>query len=320
MTTTDNEVIRTENLTKLYQGMDVAAVDGLNLAVFQGEIFGLLGPNGAGKTTTAGILTTRVVPTSGFAYVAGIDVRKHPALVKQVSGIVSQQNTLDRQLTVFENLYFHGRLFGINAKDSRRRADELLERFSLSNWAKASVYALSGGMAQRLMVARAIFHRPAVLFLDEPTAGLDPQSRLALWDMLGELNATGQTVVLTTHYMEEADALCARVAIMDHGKILALDTPANLKKSTGADTIVTVKVSKDGEALASALEREIAGVVSTRVVDNVVTMQIEGAERLVPRVVNVAEAAGIEIIDLTVAEPTLETVFINLTGKELREV
>jgi ABC-2 type transport system ATP-binding protein len=320
MTTTDNEVIRTENLTKLYPGMDAAAVDGLNLSVLQGEIFGLLGPNGAGKTTTAGILTTRVVPTSGVAYVAGIDVRKHPALVKQVSGIVSQQNTLDRQLTVWENLYFHGRLFGINAKESRRRADELLERFSLTNWSKASVYALSGGMAQRLMVARAIFHRPAVLFLDEPTAGLDPQSRLALWDMLGELNATGQTVVLTTHYMEEADALCARVAIMDHGKILALDTPANLKKSTGADTIVTVKVSKDGEVLARALERDIAGFVSSRVVDNVVTMQVEGSDRVVPRVVNVAEAAQIEIIDLTVAEPTLETVFISLTGKELREV
>jgi ABC-2 type transport system ATP-binding protein len=316
----DNEVIRTENLTKLYPGMDVAAVDGLNLKVHQGEIFGLLGPNGAGKTTTAGILTTRVVPTSGTAFVAGIDVRKHPALVKQVSGIVSQQNTLDRQLTVWENLYFHGRLFGINAKESRRRADELLERFSLSKWAKASVYALSGGMAQRLMVARAIFHRPAVLFLDEPTAGLDPQSRLALWEMLGELNATGQTVVLTTHYMEEADALCARVAIMDHGKILALDTPANLKKSTGADTIVTVKVSGDGETLAKALEREITGVVGTRVVDNIVTMQVEGADRLVPKVVNVAEAAQVEILDLAVAEPSLETVFINLTGKELREV
>jgi len=300
--------------------MNVAAVNGLNLKVHQGEIFGLLGPNGAGKTTMAGILTTRVVPTSGTAYVAGIDVRKHPALVKQVSGIVSQQNTLDRQLTVWENLYFHGRLFGINAKESRRRADELLERFSLSKWAKASVYALSGGMAQRLMVARAIFHRPAVLFLDEPTAGLDPQSRLALWEMLGELNATGQTVVLTTHYMEEADALCARVAIMDHGKILALDTPANLKKSTGADTIVTVKVSSDGETLATALEREIAGVVGTRVVDNVVTMQVEGADRLVPKVVNVAEASRVEIIDLAVAEPSLETVFINLTGKELREV
>jgi ABC-2 type transport system ATP-binding protein len=316
----DNEVIRTEDLTKRYSGMDVSAVDGLNLKVHQGEIFGLLGPNGAGKTTTAGILTTRVVPTSGTAYVAGIDVRKHPALVKQVSGIVSQQNTLDRQLTVWENLYFHGRLFGINAKESRRRADELLERFTLSKWAKASVYALSGGMAQRLMVARAIFHSPAVLFLDEPTAGLDPQSRLALWDMLQELNATGQTVVLTTHYMEEADQLCARVAIMDHGKILALDTPANLKKSVGADTIVTVKVASNGDKLAEALKNELPGVVSTRVVENVVTAQVEGADRLVPRVVNIAETTQVEVIDLAVAEPTLETVFINLTGKELREV
>jgi ABC-2 type transport system ATP-binding protein len=320
MTTPLAEIIRTEDLTKLYPGMDVPAVDRLNLAVHQGEIFGLLGPNGAGKTTTAGILTTRVVPTGGSAFVAGIDVRKHPALVKQVSGIVSQQNTLDRQLTVWENLYFHGRLFGINAKESRRRSDELLDRFSLSKWAKASVYALSGGMAQRLMVARAIFHSPAVLFLDEPTAGLDPQSRLALWEMLQELNGSGQTIVLTTHYMEEADQLCARVAVMDHGKILALDTPANLKMSTGADTIVTVKVAKDGELLAASLSKELNGVVGARVVENVVTLQVEGADRLVPRVVTIAESVGVEILDLAVAEPTLETVFINLTGKELREI
>ena len=147
-----------------------------------GEIFGLLGPNGAGKTTTAGMLTTRVIPTSGQAFVGGIDVVAHPALAKQILGIVSQQNTLDRQLTVWENLYFHGRLFGIPAAESRRIADELSSSSSWSKWAEASVYALSGGMAQRLMVARAIFHRPAVLFLDEPTAGLDPQSRLALWE------------------------------------------------------------------------------------------------------------------------------------------
>ena len=314
------EVIRTEDLTKVYPGMDVPAVDQLNLAVHQGEIFGLLGPNGAGKTTTAGILTTRVVPTSGNAYVAGVDVRKHPSLVKQVSGIVSQQNTLDRQLTVWENLYFHGRLFGINAKNSKARADELLEQFSLSRWAKASVYALSGGMAQRLMVARAIFHYPAVLFLDEPTAGLDPQSRLALWDMLVGLNQSGQTVVLTTHYMEEADQLCARVAIMDHGRILALETPANLKQSTGADTIVTVKVTSDGQRLADALTKDLSGVVATRVMDGVVSVHVRGVERLVPRVAAMAEAANVEIVDLAVAEPTLETVFINLTGKELREI
>ena len=184
-------IIHTEDLTKVYPGTDFAAVDRLNLDVRAGEIFGLLGPNGAGKTTTAGMLTTRVVPTSGRALLAGVDVAAHPALAKQLSGIVSQQNTLDRQLTVWENLYFHGRLFGMGAKASRKIADELLEQFQLSRWAKASVYALSGGMAQRLMVARAIFHRPSVLFLDEPTAGLDPQSRLALWDLLGELHRRG---------------------------------------------------------------------------------------------------------------------------------
>jgi ABC-2 type transport system ATP-binding protein len=311
-------ILETEDLTKEFAGF--VAVNGVDLHVRRGTIHALIGPNGAGKTTTAGILTTRVVPTSGNAFVAGVDVRKHPALVKQVSGIVSQQNTLDRQLTVWENLYFHGRLFGINAKESRRRSDELLARFSLSKWAKASIYALSGGMAQRLMVARAIFHSPAVLFLDEPTAGLDPQSRLALWDMLKELDQTGQTVVLTTHYMEEADQLCNRVAIMDHGKILALDTPANLKKSIGADTIITVKVTKDGERLAQALAKEIQGVVATRVVENVVSVHVQGSDRLVPRVVNVADSARVEILDLAVAEPSLETVFINLTGKELREV
>jgi len=300
--------------------MEQPAVNGLNLSVRPGEIFGLLGPNGAGKTTTAGILTTRVVPTSGVAYVAGINVAKHPALVKQVSGIVSQQNTLDRQLNVWENLYFHGRLFGINGRESRRRADDLLERFSLTKWARASVYALSGGMAQRLMVARAIFHSPSVLFLDEPTAGLDPQSRLALWDMLQELNAAGQTVVLTTHYMEEADQLCDRVAIMDHGKILALDTPSSLKQSTGADTIVSVKVDAGGDLLASALEAQLEGVVSTRVVENVVTVHVQGHDRLVPRVVGVAETSHVQILDLAVTEPRLETVYINLTGKDLREI
>jgi ABC-2 type transport system ATP-binding protein len=314
------EIIRTDDLTKQYSTMDVPAVDRLNLKVHRGEIFGLLGPNGAGKTTTAGILTTRVVPTSGVAYISGIDVKKHPALVKQLSGIVSQQNTLDRQLNVWENLYFHGRLFGINAKDSRRRSDELLELFSLTRWSKASVYALSGGMAQRLMVARAIFHYPAVLFMDEPTAGLDPQSRLALWDLLIELNKAGQTVMLTTHYMEEADQLCDRVAIMDHGKILALDTPANLKMGTGADTIVTIKVAANAEQLAESLKRDIDAIVTTRVADNVLIIDMRSTERLVPRLVASAESSNIEILDLAVAEPTLETVFINLTGKELREI
>ena len=312
-------VIHTEDLTKVYPGTDFAAVDRLNLDVAAGEIFGLLGPNGAGKTTTAGMLTTRVVPTSGQAYLAGVDVAAHPALAKQLSGIVSQQNTLDRQLTVWENLYFHGRLFGMGAKASRRTADELLAQFQLSKWAQASVYALSGGMAQRLMVARAIFHRPSVLFLDEPTAGLDPQSRLALWDLLGELHRSGQTILLTTHYMEEADQLCDRVAIMDHGRILALDTPSALKQSVQADTVVTVKTAGDTARLAELLSQEVAGVTRTRQIDGGLQLHMQGTDRLVPRIVLAAERGGFDLVDLSVAEPSLETVFINLTGKELRD-
>jgi ABC-2 type transport system ATP-binding protein len=312
-------VIRTTALTKIYAGTDFKAVDELNLEVTAGEIFGLLGPNGAGKTTVAGMLTTRVVPTSGSATVGGVDVIAHPALAKQLLGIVSQQNTLDRQLTVSENLYYHGLLFGIPAKRAHQITAELLDQFHLAKWANASVYALSGGMAQRLMVARAIFHRPAVLFLDEPTAGLDPQSRLALWEILGELNGDGQTIMLTTHYMEEADLLCGRVAIMDHGKILALDTPAGLKASVGADTLVTVLASGDPESLAGHLRASVDGVTAARTIEGGVELQVKGAERILPRVVEATEGGGFDVVDLRVSETTLETVFITLTGKELRE-
>ena len=311
-------VIETHELTKRYANSDLVAVDRLDLTVFEGEIFGLLGPNGAGKTTTAGMLTTRVVPTSGRASVAGIDVVADPARAKAVQGVVSQVNTLDRQLTVEENLYFHGRLFGMSARDARRDAATLLERFQLGRWARASVYALSGGMAQRLMVARAIMHRPTVLFLDEPTAGLDPQSRLALWEVLSELHREGQTILLTTHYMEEADQLCTRVAIMDHGRLLALDTPEGLKASTGIDTIVTVSASGDLERLAEHLA-DLDGASSARVIDSGVELHVSHRERVLATVIERADALGVEVHDVAVTSPTLETVFISLTGKELRD-
>jgi ABC-2 type transport system ATP-binding protein len=316
---TRTEVIKTVDLTKAYPGTDFKAVDALSLSVGAGEIFGLLGPNGAGKTTTGGMLTARVIPTSGDAYIGGVDVVAHPALVKQLIGVVSQQNTLDRQLTCWENLYFHGRLFGMGAKASRAAATDLLVRFKLEKWSRASVYALSGGMAQRLMVARAIMHRPAVLFLDEPTAGLDPQSRLSLWDVLGELNDDGQTILLTTHYMEEADHLCDRVAIMDHGKILALDTPAGLKSTVGADTIVTVKVNGDSAELAGVLSGQVEGATRARAIEGGAELHVSGPQRVLPQVIAVVEKAGMELADVSVSEPTLETVFINLTGKELRD-
>jgi ABC-2 type transport system ATP-binding protein len=247
-----------------------------------------------------------------------------PTRTKQVIGVVPQSNTLDRELTVWQNLYFHGRYFGMGAEEAGDTADRLLEQFRLSDRAKADVASLSGGMAQRLMVARAIMHRPRILFLDEPTAGLDPQSRIALWEILGELHALGQTILLTTHYMEEADKLCDRVAIMDHGRILALDTPAGLKRSLGADTIVRVGSEASNEP--SSLRRLAAvlatmeGARSAHVTEGGVLLYLSGpVARTLPRIFAVADANGFAVTDLSVTEPTLEAVFITLTGKELRD-
>lgn len=312
------EVIRCEQLTKRYQG-GILAVDRLDLSVNHGEIFGLLGPNGAGKTTTVGMLTTLVVPTSGRAIVAGIDVCAQPALVKRLIGMVAQTNNLDRALTVWENLYYHGRLFGMSARESREAADRLLVEFRLAERAKSDVMTISGGMAKRLQVARALLHQPSVLFLDEPTAGLDPQSRIALWEILGKLHAEGQTILLTTHHMEEADSVCDRVAIMDHGRFLAVDTPKRLKESVGADTIVTVSATGDLDALAKLLQSRVEGAAKSQRLDSTVQLHVKGATGILPRVISVAEQGGFNITDLSVAEPTLETVFINLTGKELRD-
>jgi ABC-2 type transport system ATP-binding protein len=310
-------VIRTQDLTKIYP-TGVKAVDGLDLDVAEGEIFGLLGPNGAGKTTTVGMLTTRVLPTSGRASLADVDVVARPSEAKRMIGVVSQTNTLDRSLSVWENLYFHGRYFGLGARQSRRIATELLDVFRLADRGGADVATLSGGMAQRLMVARSIVHRPRILFLDEPTSGLDPQSRIALWEIIREVHAAGQTVVLTTHYMEEADRLCERLAVMDHGIILALDTPGALKRTVGGDTIVRVIAEGDTDSLAASM-RSLAGITETRVMDGTVQLTATGAEGLLPRVLGHAESKGYTVRDLSIDVPTLETVFINLTGKELRE-
>jgi ABC-2 type transport system ATP-binding protein len=314
-----DDVIRCEQLTKRYPDGNILAVDRLDLTVQRGEIFGLLGPNGAGKTTTVGMLTTLVIPTAGKAVVAGIDVVAQPALVKQVIGVVAQTNNLDRALTVWENLYYHGRFFGMSARESREAADQSLVEFRLTERAKADVMAISGGMAKRLQVARALLHHPSVLFLDEPTAGLDPQSRLALWEILGRLHAEGQTILLTTHYMEEADSVCDRIAIMDHGRILAMDTPRNLKESVGADHIVTISATGDLDAFGRFLQDQVEGATASRLFDNTIQLHIKGTKGILPKIVAAAERGGFNITDLSVAEPSLETVFINLTGRELRD-
>jgi ABC-2 type transport system ATP-binding protein len=329
MTTTDaeplrsgidpnDEIIRTAGLGKTYDGGVEAVVD-LDLAVHRGEIFGLLGPNGAGKSTTAGMLTTRVVPTAGTAAIAGIDVAARPAQVRRFIGVVPQSNTLDRSLTAFENLYFHGRFFGMAKAGASEEATRLIDRMKLNRFAQAPVAALSGGMAQRLMLARAVMHRPAVLFLDEPTTGLDPQSRLALYEIVQDLNADGQTVLLTTHYMEEADELCDRIAIIDHGRILALDTPTGLKRQVGADTVVMLSATGDLDALAERIEADVAGVSAVHRRGDTLEVAITAEGQVVSELVAASTDAGVAITDLRVSEPTLETVFIHLTGKELRD-
>ena len=310
-------VIRTQGLSKTY-ATGVVAVDALDLEVMPGEIFGLLGPNGAGKTTTVGMLTTRVIPTSGNARIGDVDVLAHPTAAKRLIGVVSQTNTLDRSLSVWENLYHHGKYFGMSTRAARARADGLLERFRLGDRAGADVNTLSGGMAQRLMVARSIVHRPSILFLDEPTSGLDPQSRLALWEILGEVHADGQTILLTTHYMEEADRLCSRVAIMDHGHLLALDRPDALKRTVGADTILMVRTDGDAASLIGVVPG-IEGVGRASVVEGEVMIATRATDGLLARLIQAAESNGFPVRDISVAEPTLETVFITLTGKELRE-
>jgi ABC-2 type transport system ATP-binding protein len=302
-------------------GGGVLAVDRLNLSVAYGEFFGLLGPNGAGKTTTIGMLTTRVVPTSGEAVVAGVDVVAEPALARTRLAAVTQTNTLDRSLSVFDNLYFHGRYFGLSRAECRRRAGELLERFDLTAKSAAGVDQLSGGLAQRVLIARALLHRPEVLFLDEPTSGLDPQSRLKLWEELAALNSGGQTIVLTTHYMEEAERLCRRLAIVDHGRLLALNSPQGLKDEVHADRVLKVTLSKDDAGRADRVMGAIGrlpAVVSVAADGALIHVEAKAAPGLVGEVVAAVSQAGAELADLSVSEASLEAVFLKLTGKEYR--
>lgn len=308
--------IRVEALVKHYSASNVRAVDGIDLEVRRGEIFGLLGPNGAGKTTTIGVCTTRVLPTAGRVWVVGVDVEADPAGAKQFIGVVTQYSTLDRSLTVFENLVYHARYFGARRREAQRRAETLLARFRLTDSARRMPDELSGGMAQRLQIARALGHAPRVLFLDEPTAGLDPQSRLGLWDLVRELREEGTTILLTTHNMAEADELCDRVAIMDQGRILICDTPDRLKQTTAAKTEIQLDFAGDSQELLVAL-RLLPGIDSAVAVPEGIQILASGRDGLLQRVVEAAH--GHALRNVSVKEPTLETVFIELTGRALRD-
>jgi ABC-2 type transport system ATP-binding protein len=312
-------IVELEGLQKVYDGKQrVVAVDGIDLNVREGELYGLLGPNGAGKTTTISICTTRALPTAGRVRIAGIDVVAAPSMARRCIGVVPQYNTLDRACTIYENIYFHCLFFGFSRADARQRADQLLAQFHLTERTAAYPAQLSGGLAQRVQIARAIAHHPKVLFLDEPSAGLDPQSRIAMWDAVRGLREEGITVVLTTHYMEEADELCDRVAIIDHGKILVEDTPSALKSSVGAQRVyeLDLRSQENVPKLVHELEQK-PGIASAEATAKGVRILAEGAEGLLSEVVHAANPYGLR--DLTITETSLETVFIRLTGRDLRE-
>jgi ABC-2 type transport system ATP-binding protein len=312
-------IVQVEGLRKVYESKQrVIAVDGIDLGVREGELYGLLGPNGAGKTTTISICTTRTLPTSGRVRIAGIDVVASPALARQCMGIVPQYNTLDRACTVYENIHFHCLYFGFSRADAKHRTNQLLEQFHLTERAESYPSQLSGGLAQRVQIARAISHRPKVLFLDEPSAGLDPQSRIAMWEAVRRLRDEGITVVLTTHYMEEADELCDRVAIIDHGKILVEDTPAALKGSVGAQKVYALDLTNHDDTAGLAMQlKQMQGVREVESTPVGIRIFADNADGLLPDIVRASNPYGLR--DLTMAETTLETVFIRLTGRDLRE-
>jgi len=296
----------------------VRALDGVSLQVHPGEIFGLLGPNGAGKSTTVGILTTRVRPTAGRAWIGEHDVWQDPVTVKRLIGVVQQRPNLDFALTAREILTFHGAYFGMPARTSGSKADQLLERFKLTEQANRQPLGFSGGMMQRLSIARAMMHDPELLFLDEPSAGLDPQTRLLLWEIVREYNAEGRTILVTTHNMEEADQLCHRIAIIDHGRIIALGTPSELKHSIPGGYLLRWRFSSAPDGFVRRLET-LAGVREVRTTSTGVDLYADRGGSLVPEVVASSSAEGIEIYDVQIAEPSLENLFLHHTGRSLRE-
>jgi len=297
----------------------IAALDGLSLEIHAGEIFGLLGPNGAGKSTTIGVLTTRVRATSGNAWVGDHEVWREQAKVKRLIGVVPQRPNLDFSLTAREILIFHAAYFGIASKERTERADSLLEKFKLTDRAGQMVRGFSGGMMQRLSIARAMMHDPQVLFLDEPSAGLDPQTRILLWEIIREYNQLGKTVLLTTHNMEEADALCQRLAIVDHGRIIALGTPNQLKRSIPGGYVLRLHFGKPTPDLMQRLQ-SLAGVREVRASDTVgADVYADRGGSLIPEIAALAVAAGAELSDVHISEPSLENLFLHHTGRSLRD-
>jgi ABC-2 type transport system ATP-binding protein len=307
-------IIAVEKLKKYYK--DVKAVDGISFEVNSNEVFGFLGPNGAGKTTTIKMLVTLLKPTEGTAKIAGYDIKKDPDKVRNSVGIVFQDPALDDRLTGKENLDFHARMYGMKKEQREKRIKEVLRLVDLEEKANTLIKYYSGGMKRRLEIARGLMHFPKILFLDEPTLGLDPQTRRSVWDYIKNLNEKEKiTIFLTTHYMEEADYLCNRVAIIDYGKILVIDKPSKLKSQIGKDVIT---ISCSNTKCADILKRE-KWVESIKVHDSNITIGTKEIEKKLPIIVRIAERNNIEIKSIDIRKPTLEDVFLYYTDRKIRD-
>lgn len=311
-------ILEVKQLLKQYG--DFAAVKGISFDIQEGEIFSLLGPNGAGKTTTISILSTLFPPTSGDAFLCGHSVTHEPMAVRPLIGIVPQELALYEDLTARENLLFWGQMYGLSGKALTRRVGEVLEQIGLTERARERVRTYSGGMKRRLNIGIGLLHRPRLLFMDEPTVGIDPQSRRAILDSVKELNRQGMTVLYTTHYMEEAQELSHRVGIMDHGELIALGTQAELTRQVGENETLILHLNEDEDAgtLTTAL-KDIPGVLQATATDHEISLVTRRAEEIIAPVVAKANERGIRIHSIDIREPNLEAVFLHLTGRALRD-
>jgi ABC-2 type transport system ATP-binding protein len=317
-------IVEVVDLVKVYGkgSSSTRAVDGITFDVAPGTLFGLLGPNGAGKTTTIRVLATLLQPTSGTVRVAGIDVSRDPHEVRRRLGLALQTVSLDQFSTGRETLELAGRMHRVPASQIRRRADELLELMTLTKVAGKMTGTYSGGMKRRLDLASALMHQPPLLILDEPTEGLDPQSRTALWEELRRINDAGTTMLLTTHYMEEADRLCDRLAIIDNGRIVVEGSPAELKRSVGADTVILELPHPDGDGSVELVRSRLDGLVAPDAVSAHhagVSLAVPNAGAAIPAVLRQLESEGIQIAGLRMSHPSLDDVFMKYTGRSIRE-
>jgi ABC-2 type transport system ATP-binding protein len=316
----DDNIIRIEHLSKEFKSKvrTVLAVDDISFEVRRGEIFGLLGPNGAGKSTLIRIMTTLLRPTSGTAYLDTYEVSKNPEKIRSIIGVCPQNSTLDLELTAYENLEFYGKLVNVDDRVLHGRILDLLAMAGLSHRAHLRVQTYSGGMRRKLEIVRAFIHYPLILFLDEPTIGLDPESRREVWHQISTLNAEKTTIILTTHYMDEAEKLCHRIAFVDRGRLITLDTMENLKLAFPAGDLIEIGAGSIPERFLEKI-RSIPQIISAEARERQIHVSARNGGAVLPEILSVFEREGVRMESISIRSPSLEDVFLYLTGKHLSD-